>query len=153
MLTWTCKPFDALTTHELYELLRLRSEVFVVEQACAFQDLDGSDARAWHLMGRDAPGQLVAYSRLFGAGVKYAEASIGRVVSAPSTRGQGLGQVLMAQSIAHCAQYFAGVPVRIGAQARLQRFYEGFGFVLASDIYDEDGIDHVEMVRPAGGSL
>ncbi len=146
-LTWTCMPFAALSAAQLYDALRLRTEVFVMEQNCVFQDMDGSDDLAWHVQGRDAHGHLLAYSRLFQPGVKYPEASIGRVVSAPQARGQGLGQHLMRHSLAQCQRHWPGQAIRIGAQARLERFYLGFGFVTASTPYLEDGIEHIEMVH------
>ena len=98
IITWRFVPFSALTTLELYELLRLRSEVFVLEQACAFQDLDGADTEAMHLLG-ERDGRLAAYARCFAAGVKFAEASIGRVVTQASARGGGIGHVLMKEAI------------------------------------------------------
>lgn len=146
-LSWHTRLFDALGSAELYELLQLRSEVFVVEQTCAFQDLDGADAQALHLLGRaTAGGALVAYARCFGPGVKFAQASIGRVATRHSARGGGLGHVLIRQAkTALCAQW-GPQPIRIGAQARLERFYAVHGFVVASAPYLEDGIDHIEML-------
>jgi ElaA protein len=144
-LTWHLSRFDDLKPIELYAVLHLRTEVFVIEQNCAFQDMDYSDPQAWHLRGLDASGQLQAYSRLFAPGIKYAEASIGRVMSHLSARRTGVGRQLMRESIAQCHSLFPAQPIRIGAQARLQRFYESFGFQVASPIYLEDGIDHVEM--------
>ena len=147
MLIWTCTPFDSLSPHALYAVLHLRTEVFVMEQQCPFQDLDYSDDRALHLQGLSDKGELLAYSRLFAKGIKYAEASIGRVMTRLDQRRTGLGKVLMHESIARCEALWPGEPVRIGAQARLQRFYDGFGFVVASAVYLEDGIDHIEMLR------
>lgn len=151
-LRWRFLPFDQLDTPTLYRVLQLRAEVFVVEQQCAFQDLDGSDAQAWHLLGRDEAGQLLAYARCFDAGLKYAEASIGRVVTAPGARGGGLGHGLMREALAHMAALWGPQPVRIGAQAQLQGFYEQHGFVVASEPYMEDGIAHIEMRRNQGDS-
>jgi ElaA protein len=152
-LDWRCVPYAALTLDELYALLQLRQRVFVVEQTCPYLDADGSDADAWHLLGwtRDAAGapMLGAYARLFGPGVKYAEASIGRVVSNPAARRAGLGRALMREAIARVGELAPGTPIRIGAQRYLERFYESFGFVVAGPPYDEDGIEHVEMVRAA----
>jgi ElaA protein len=148
VITWTLAPFANLSPHALYAILHLRTEVFVMEQQCAFQDMDYSDQQAWHLQGHDAAGALVAYSRLFSPGIKYAEASIGRVMSRMAERRTGVGKLLMAESIARCAALFGdATPIRIGAQARLERFYQGFGFVTASEPYIEDGIPHIEMVR------
>ena len=146
-ITWTFEAFDGLSLRTLYEVLQLRSEVFVVEQACVFQDMDGADERAMHLMGRSG-GQLVAYARCFPAGVKYAEASIGRVITRSSARASGRGHALMQRAIGAMAAHWGHQPIRIGAQARLETFYNRHGFVQAGPIYDEDGIDHIEMVRP-----
>jgi ElaA protein len=151
LLRWRFAPYADLSLDELYALLRLRSLVFVVEQQCAFLDLDGDDDRAWHLLGwaGDAAGRpfLGAYTRLFAPGVKYAEASVGRVVTHPDVRRTGAGRRLMAESLRRVAEVAPGAPVRIGAQKYLERFYASFGFVRAGDDYLEDGIVHLEMVR------
>jgi ElaA protein len=156
-LTWRFVEFGALTTRELYELLQLRSEVFVVEQACVFQDMDGADAQAMHLLGRLAegpgkqgqPGQLVAYARCFAAGIKFAESSIGRVVTHDKVRGSGAGHVLLQKAVACLTQQWGAQPIRIGAQARLEAFYKQHGFEATGAPYLEDGIAHIEMLRPA----
>lgn len=145
-VVWQFKTFEALTKAELYAALQLRAEVFVVEQACVFQDMDGSDDRAMHLMGLQ-DGQLVAYARCFAPGVKFAEASIGRVVTHASVRGTGIGHVLMREAMARLQQHEGAQPIRIGAQARLQHFYMQHGFVDVGAPYVEDGIDHLEMLR------
>jgi ElaA protein len=151
-LRWRCLPFGALQPDTLYGVLRLRSEVFVVEQRCLFQDMDGADTHCMHLLGEAAspsgPPVLRAYARLVPAGLKFAEASIGRVVSDPALRGTGVGHVLMAQALHTLRTLWGPQPVRIGAQAHLQDFYRRHGFQTASPVYDEDGIDHVEMLRP-----
>ena len=147
-LTWLTKPFDALTVPELYELLQLRSEVFVVEQTCPFQDIDGQDQAAHHLLGYADTGELAAYARLFGAGISYAQASIGRVVTSPRHRRFGLGRQLLQQAIAQCDTLFGVQPIKIGAQLYLQAFYESFGFVQQGEGYLEDGIPHIYMLRP-----
>lgn len=144
-LVWTCSAFDALANRDLYALLQLRSEVFVVEQSCAFQDLDGLDAQALHLRGY-AGDSLVAYARCLGPGSKYAEASIGRVVTRSATRNSGQGHVLIERAIAAVSQAWGRQPIRIGAQARLKAFYEGHGFVDLGQPYLEDGIDHLQML-------
>ena len=148
-LHWTTKPFDALTLPELYALLQLRSEVFVVEQTCAFQDIDGHDPVALHLLGHTDTGELAAYARLFDAGRSYAQASIGRVVTSPRYRRQGLGQQLLTQALAQCEAQFGPQPIQIGAQLYLKHFYESFGFVQQGEGYLEDGIPHIYMLRPA----
>ncbi|HEY9096662.1 MAG TPA: GNAT family N-acetyltransferase [Hydrogenophaga sp.] len=151
-LRWRAVSFDALSTTGLYRLLQLRSAVFVVEQACAFQDLDGLDFAAVHLLGEvgDAAGgseRLWAYARLLPAGVAFAEASIGRVVTSPEARGTGLGHALMRQAVAELHRQWGPQPIRIGAQAHLQSFYRQSGFVPQGALYLEDGIEHIEMVR------
>lgn len=143
-LHWQRLAFADLPVDALYALLRLRAEVFVVEQQCAFQDLDGLDAQALHLLGWQAD-RLVAYARCFPAGVSFAEASIGRVVTHPSARGAGLGHLLIAEALRVVGAQWGPQPVRIGAQARLKAFYEGHGFVDLGLPYVEDGIDHLEM--------
>ena len=146
LVRWTLKHFNDLSPSELYAILRLRSEVFVVEQNCAYQDADNKDQRAWHLMGW-LDDNLAAYTRLLPVGVTFAEASIGRVVTSPSVRGQDYGKELMRQSIEQLHRLVGVVPIRIGAQLYLKKFYESFGFVQASEMYLEDGIEHIEMIR------
>ena len=146
VIRWRFAAFGELTAREVHDLLRLRAEVFVVEQACAFQDVDGADPASWHLLGSRGD-ELVAYSRLIPAGIKFAEASIGRVVTSPALRGTGFGREMMREALRRADTLWPGQPIRIGAQQRLERFYEDFGFVKASEPYDEDGIMHIEMVR------
>lgn len=146
-LTWTTKPYNALTVPELYALLQLRSEVFVVEQTCAFQDIDGQDQLAHHLLGYTETGELAAYARLFDTGISYPEVSIGRVVVSPGLRRFGLGRELLRQAIAQCAALFGPQPIQIGAQLYLQKFYESFGFRQHGAGYLEDGIPHIHMLR------
>ncbi|RYY64900.1 MAG: GNAT family N-acetyltransferase [Chitinophagaceae bacterium] len=147
MLTFTLKPFTALTPTELYALLRLRSEVFVVEQNCVFLDMDDQDQGSLHLMGWREDGLLAAYTRLVPPGQIYAEMSIGRVVTSPQARGGGIGRLLMEESIRRCTEAFDPGPIRIGAQQYLERFYSSLGFVTVSEPYLEDGIPHVYMLR------
>ena len=146
-LTWTTKAFPDLTLPELYTLLQLRSEVFVVEQTCAFQDIDGQDQAAYHLLGHTETGELAAYTRLFAAGISYPEASIGRVVVSPKFRRYGLGRELLRQSIVAVEQLFGPQPIQIGAQLYLKEFYESFGFRQLGEGYLEDGIPHIHMLR------
>lgn len=146
-LHWHASRFAELGVDALYDLLALRARIFVVEQACAYLDPDGADRDSWHLLGRDGRGVLVAGLRIVHPGVKYAEPSLGRIVTAPEVRGTGLGRELVAEGLARCAALWPGQRIRIGAQARLQRFYRDFGFAVASPEYDEDGIAHVEMLR------
>lgn len=146
LVTWRCLRFDDLSVGDLYALLRLRAEVFVVEQRCAYLDPDGADPACWHLLG-ERDGDLLAYARLVPAGLKFAEASIGRVVTDPATRGSGLGHALMREAIERVHALWDPQPIRIGAQAHLQGFYGQHGFAVDGPLYDEDGIDHVEMLR------
>jgi ElaA protein len=145
-ISWRFATFDTLSLTELYAVLQLRSEVFVVEQACAFQDIDGADTHAMHLLGTTSE-QLVAYARCFSAGVKYQEASIGRVVTHSAVRGSGAGHALMRCALASMAGRWGPQPIRIGAQARLEHFYAQHGFVKTGAPYVEDGIAHIEMLR------
>lgn len=146
---WRCLPFEGLSLTELYAVLQLRSAVFVVEQSCVFQDMDGLDPACHHVLGQNASGGLLAYARLVPAGVAFAQASVGRVVTSPTERGRALGHALMSQACACVARLWGLQPIRIGAQAHLQGFYGQHGFVADSAEYLEDGIAHVEMLRPA----
>ena len=145
-IEWRCLTFDQLSAAELYAVLQLRSEVFVVEQACVFQDMDGADAQALHLMG-NLQGKLVAYARCLDAGCKFVEASIGRVASRKALRGSGAGHALMKQAIACLFQTWGTQAIRIGAQAHLEAFYGQHDFHKAGPVYLEDGIAHIEMLR------
>lgn len=146
-MNWSIKKFEELTPFELYAILQLRSEVFVVEQNCVYQDADDKDKYAWHLMGWQDD-NLTAYTRLIPAGISYTEPSIGRVVTSPSARGTGAGRELMNRSIELCYSLFGIQPIRIGAQLYLKEFYSSLGFIATGDIYLEDGIEHIEMVKP-----
>ncbi len=145
-LTWKCQPFENLSLVNLYAILRLRSEVFVVEQTCVFLDMDNKDQFCTHLSGWDGE-NLVAYARLIAPGKVYPEMSIGRVISSPAHRGTGAGRELMNIAIEKCYELFGNGPIKLGAQFRLKKFYESLGFIQTSEIYDEDGIDHIEMVK------
>jgi ElaA protein len=147
---WQWSRFAELAPSDLYAALAARQQVFTVEQHCAFQDADGLDPAAWHLLGwieGDAGPALAAYLRVVDPGAKYAEPSIGRVLTVPPHRGVGLGRVVMIEGIARTAVVWPNRPVRIAAQARLERFYAGLGFRIASAPFIEDGIPHVEMLR------
>lgn len=146
MLHWSWSRFDDLGVQGLYDALQLRCRVFILEQG-PYLDPDGLDRASWHLLGRDAAGTLQACLRVVDAGVKYAEPSIGRVVTSPEVRGAGLGRALMAEGVAGCERFWPGRAIRISAQAHLQRFYRTFGFEAVGDEYLEDGIPHVEMLR------
>lgn len=148
-LAWTCAPFDALTPLQLYQALRLRSEVFVLEQQCVFVDPDGFDMQAWHLMAHDGGGELQAYARLLPAGVKAVEPVIGRVITAGASRGSGLGHELMGRALRECERLWPGQALSLSAQARLKAFYAGHGFDAIGAEYIEDGIPHIHMRRTA----
>jgi len=145
MTNWTDKKFEDLTPGELYAILQLRSEVFVVEQNCVFLDMDDKDQISHHLMGWEGD-KLVACARIVPAGISYAEFSIGRIVSSPKVRRQGIGRVLVDKSIQLAYNLHGKGVIRIGAQYYLRGFYESFGFRKAGDIYLEDGIEHIEML-------
>ena len=141
---WRFARFGDLSPQEVHDLYRLRVDVFIVEQNCVFQDVDGVDPQCWHLLGY-ANGELVAYCRFVPPGVKFPEPSIGRVITARSVRRTGMGRVLMREAMARARLLWPGQRLRIGAQAHLERFYNEFGFTKSSDPYDEDGILHIEM--------
>jgi ElaA protein len=146
-LIWTWSRFADLGIDNLYDALALRCRVFVLEQG-PYLDPDGIDRLAWHLLGRDGAGELQAYLRVVDPGVKYAEPSIGRVITAAAVRGTGLGRRLVAEGVARCTAAWPGQGIRISAQAHLERFYGGFGFVREGDPYPEDNIPHLEMLMP-----
>jgi ElaA protein len=145
-IRWYLKAFNALSLEELYQVLRLRNEVFIVEQNCPYQDMDNADQKALHLLGFRGE-QLAAYTRLFEPGIKFDMASIGRVITASFARGTGTGRSLMLESIKAVEENWGKVPIKIGAQLYLQKFYESLGFVQSSEMYLEDNIPHIEMVR------
>ncbi len=145
-LSWLCSSFESLTTSELYEILRLRAEVFVVEQDCPYQDLDNKDQLGFHLLGREGS-SLSCYARLLPPGVNYPEASIGRVVTSTSVRGSGLGRLLLRESIRQCQILWPGKDITISAQHHLEKFYQEFAFTTESEPYSEDGIPHIRMHR------
>ena len=144
-IEWTLTAFNAMSVQALYDVMQLRSEVFVVEQHCVFQEVDGADPLAMHLLGR-LNGQLVAYARCFPAGVKFSEASMGRVVTRRQSRGSGLGDLLIRQTLSSVSSLWGTQAIRIGAQAHLSRFYSRHGFVDVGVSYIEDGINHLEML-------
>lgn len=147
-LHWTWRRFPALTLDDLYDALALRCRVFILEQG-PYQDPDGADRHAWHLLGRDAgSGVLVAYLRAVDPGVRFAEPSLGRVAVAHEVRGRGVGRRLVAEGVKRCDAAWPGAPNRISAQAHLQRFYAEFGYAGTGEPYLEDEIPHVQMLRP-----
>lgn len=146
-MNFTCKHFKDLSVYELYDIMALRAEVFVVEQNCPYQDADGKDLDAWHLMGHNTEGVLVAYTRLLDKGISYPNyASIGRVVNSPKVRGTGAGKLLMQKSIEEIKRLFPNEKVKIGAQTYLLKFYESLGFESTGEEYLEDNIPHTSMI-------
>ena len=148
MIDWQWRGLEQLSVTQWYALFAARQAVFVVEQNCPYQDMDGKDLGAQHLIGWDGT-TVAASARVLAPGVSYAEPSIGRVITTKSHRGTGIGRELIARCVAFTDSAYPGLPVRIGAQAHLEKFYGSFGFVKASDEYLEDGIPHIEMVRSA----
>ncbi len=149
-VSWQWSRFEDLKPEHLYEVVRLREGVFIVEQKCAYLDADGRDQAAWHLLGwleEKGERRLVAYARVFAPGIRYPEGSVGRVVTAPEVRRSGFGRVLMAEALRRLESLAPGQPVRIAAQRYLENFYSSFGFRPASAPYEEDGIIHVDMLR------
>ena len=165
-LAWSLVHYDRIAADDLYEVLALRQRVFVVEQHCAFLDADGVDRDSWHLLGRNlsrpvgaeypekmpsalstshnvAP--LVAYLRIVPPGRRFHEPSIGRVVTAPEVRRQGLGRILMQEGIRRTRELYPGRVIKLSAQRYLEGFYGSLGFVVTGEPYDEDGIPHVDM--------
>lgn len=145
-IKWVCKSFNDLSPRELYSILQLRNSVFIVEQNCVYQDCDDKDPLSQHLMGWKND-QLVAYTRLLPPGLAFEEMSIGRVVTSPTIRGKKTGRALMERSIEKIHELFGNAAIKIGAQLYLRSFYESLGFVRCSDVYLEDGIEHIKMIR------
>lgn len=145
-LEWKIKRFEALSTKELYDLLQLRAEVFIVEQNCVYQDIDGKDEKALHLIGEDK-GEMVAYARLFKPNDYFEQASIGRVVVKEHSRSKKLGHILMREAIQVIKTHFDQRKITISAQLYLKKFYESHGFIQTSDMYLEDDIPHIEMKK------
>ena len=144
-MNWILKKFKELMPYEVYDIMQLRNSVFVVEQNCVYQDADNKDLKSYHLMGYEE-NILVAYTRIIPAGISYVECSIGRVVVLPEARKNGNGKKLMEKSIEKIFLLFGNVPIKIGAQLYLKKFYESIGFQQTSDIYLEDNIEHIEML-------
>ncbi|MGG9970257.1 GNAT family N-acetyltransferase [Ferruginibacter sp. SUN002] len=143
-IKWVYKTFNELESAELYAVMQLRNEVFVVEQNCVYQDADGKDSHSWHLMGW-VENDLAAYCRILPPGLAFSEASIGRVVSSPRYRKEGYGREMMKLAIEKTITQFNCKKIMIGAQLYLKNFYASLGFVQTSEIYLEDNIEHIEM--------
>ena len=151
MIEWQWKIFDELSRDDCYEIMKVRQEVFVIEQNCIYQDLDDLDKSAWHLIAwnvnQSSIREIVAYLRVVFPGYKYQEPSIGRILTVKKVRETGLGKELLRIALLKIAAEYPNVPVRISAQQHLDKFYSQFGFKKVSEPYDEDGIVHIEMLR------
>ena len=148
-IDWKWSQLEDLSAAELHAILKVRQRVFVVEQHCAYQDADDLDLEAWHLTGRDREGQIVAYLRINAPGSHFPEPSIGRLLTVRSMRGRGLAGKALRRALARCEAIYPGRPIRIAAQTYLQHYYGRFGFRSQGEPYDEDGIDHIDMIRTA----
>jgi ElaA protein len=146
-MQWTWKKFSELSPSELYEILKLRQKVFVVEQNCAYLDCDDLDQHSIHLLGLKNE-KLLAYLRILPPGLKFPEASLGRVVTTAEARGSGAGKLLMTEALRKIEILHGKIPVRISAQSNLQKFYADFGFQSQGSEYLEDNIPQVKMLRP-----
>ena len=149
MLTWQWRSFAELKNNELYDLLSLRQNVFIIEQNCIYNDLDYLDQKAMHLLGYK-DNQLAAYLRLLPKDVPYAGSlSFGRVLTAKNMRGQALGKEMITETLRYLKQQDNTLPITISAQLYLKKFYESFGFAGVGEPYDEDGIPHLKMIKPS----
>lgn len=148
-IQWTLSPFQELAVEQLYELLKLRVDVFVVEQECAYRELDEYDRHpeTRHLSGRNEVGGLIAYARILPPRLRYPEVNLGRFVVRADSRKQGIGHQLLQAALKEISRCWAETPIRISAQDYLQAFYTQYGFLRVSDVYLEDGIPHVEMMK------
>lgn len=144
-ITWGIKCFEELTTTELHDLLKLRVDVFVVEQACAYPEIDGKDPLCIHVLGKNKTGEVVATARIAPAGVIYSEVSIGRVVVVESHRSFGFGKIIMKYAIDFCNDELHATSIKIAGQLHLKKFYSDLGFEQISDVYLWDGIEHIDM--------
>ncbi|MBI3283881.1 MAG: GNAT family N-acetyltransferase [Burkholderiales bacterium] len=148
-LHWQCSPFAELSNTQLHAIYAARCAVFVVEQHCPYQDIDGLDPACRHLIAWTADNQVAAYLRIVPPGLTFAEPALGRVLSTADWRGSGVGKQLIANGIDALRHIYPEAAIRIGAQAYLEKFYGGFGFRTVSEVYLEDDIPHVEMLLAA----
>lgn len=149
MVDWTFESFENLSCSDLYDILRHRQNIFVLEQQCFYPDIDGKDHRARHLIGRESDGTFLAYLRVLGPGDYYDEPALGRVLVTPEARGRGLARKLMQEGHARVQALYGDVPMRLNAQAYLKDFYLSVGYEIVRGPYDEDGIPHYEMLKAA----
>ena len=150
VFAWQWSQLQDLTASELLDILKARQRVFIVEQCCAYQDADDLDRTAWHLTGRAADARLVVYLRLNPPGSHHTEPSIGRLLTVGSMRGRRLASLALQKALAKCEEAYPGQAIRIAAQTYLEAFYRRFGFRAVGAPYEEDGIAHLDMIRPAG---
>lgn len=146
MINWHCNKFEELTLNEFHDIIAERIEVFVIEQECPYQELDGKDKKALHLYATNEKNDILAYARILPQGVSYKEVAIGRVITTQKGRGKGLGHELMKKAMEIIENTFGKVSVRLSAQEHLQQYYGAHGFVKVSEMYLEDNIPHVEML-------
>lgn len=151
-MRWTFKAFNEIDIHELYAIMALRGEVFVVEQDCPYQDADGLDQSSYHLCVWDGS-TLAAYLRVLPANTRFQEVSIGRIIVKSDYRGRSLGKEIVAKAISSVKNRFGSVPIKISAQCYLAKFYENIGFVVSGEAYEEDGIPHINMTHNINASL
>jgi ElaA protein len=148
MINFKCKKFQELSLDELYALMVIRQEVFIVEQDCVYLDADNKDQGSWHLLGYEEPGVLVAYLRISPKGISYDNyPSMGRVLTSKKVRRKGAGKELIAQALIETDRFFPGEAIKISAQKYLLHFYQSFGFETIGEEYLEDGIPHFAMIR------
>ncbi|MFT5137401.1 MAG: ElaA protein [Arenicella sp.] len=148
MIKWQYKSFEQLTVNQLYDILKLRQDVFVIEQQCIYPDIDQVDKTATHLFAYDDQGQAIcAYLRMLAPGVKYRQVAMGRILTSESSRGTGLGKVLVQEALQVVEREYPKQAIKISAQVYLLEFYRDFDFVVISEPYDEDGIQHIDMLR------
>ena len=145
-MKWTLKTYNELTLDEFHDILKLRIDIFVVEQNCPYPELDAKDKKAWHFYGATEDGRIVAYTRIFKPGDYYKEAAFGRVVVHQNFRRQKLGYQLIEKTIQEMKALFGHIPIKIGAQTYLRKFYNSFGFKQVGEEYIEDGIPHIYML-------
>ena len=149
MVDWTFESFESLSCADLYDILRQRQDIFVLEQKCFYPDIDGKDHLARHLIGRAEDGTFLAYLRVLGPGDYYDEPALGRVLVTPEARGRGLARKLMEEGHARARALYRDTPIRLNAQAYLKDFYLSVGYEIIRGPYDEDGIPHYEMLKAA----
>lgn len=145
--TWRLSSFDELSNDELYNILKLRNAIFIVDQQCVFADIDGRDQAGCYHFFCTLNNQIIAYARIFEPGQVYQEPCLSRVCTSLDQRGKGMGKELVKRALDEMSRLFPGQPIRIGAQLYLKTFYEGFGFKIEGDLYIEDGIEHIQMIR------